>query len=290
MEKVNIALSTSKDANHLNKLTASLRDKFPFVDFIRVNDTDNFYESISNLTLHGWINPGANDSYAQAGPEFNYNSWWSLPNKLTLDYLYQNVLSYTEAHKIPYFGICGGAQHMLLYHGGSITTVDGYQNHTHEITYLGEPNLSNFMTLDVKEQKNALFNCSFEEQKFHVKTFNSFAGDSNILGELELGATSDDTSVAMAYSHPSGIRTATQYHLEKFYNKCPLQTNIVDNFIKQSCMQMKNSLGEFYSPADVYAKVVERIDECKSSPSCDLELSHQVELISYQDYFEFTCN
>jgi len=290
MNIVNIAVSTSTDANHLNKLLKKLSEKFSFVNFFRVNDTDDFQESIQNKIIHGWINPGSNDSFAVAGEEFNFNSWWHLPNKLTLDQLYQNVLNHTYQNHIPLFGICGGAQHLLLHHGGSIAIVDGYQNHTHVITYDAKPSFSNFLTMNLEQQKDALFNCTFDERKFHVKTFNSYAGITHKLGELHLGATSDDESVAMAYSHPNGIRSGTQYHLEKLYAKCPMQTNIIDNFIKQACMKMKNIEGQFQSPIDVYSKVVERIDACVEQPTCDLQLPNDDVLISYQDYFDFSCN
>lgn len=289
LEYINIAISSALRANTLAKLLEKIQIKFPKLNFVRVN-----YDDIEKYKdVDAWINPGSADSFPRNNKEFNLSTWWYKPNKLELEYLYQEVLDITFKNNIPYFGICGGAQHLALYHGASMKAVKGYADNLHEI-YYDSLSLSLFYTMSLDEQKEALYNCKFASMVTTAQTFNNYAVISDKSGDLELGATAHDADVAMAYAHKNGIRYGTQYHLELFYGEDKKQTNIVDNFIKQAFINSAYKRGEFFSPIDIYAQISQRIDECKISPTSDFQFNEEICLyppslfeLSYQSYFDF---
>jgi gamma-glutamyl-gamma-aminobutyrate hydrolase PuuD len=293
--KVIIALSTSPDANDLKLLVEQTQKKFPFLLFERVT-----YEELSTAIskghyYDGWLNPGSNDSFPVHMDRFNKSEWLDCnTTKLELDSLYQGIMSHVHGHKIPTFGICGGAQHLVLYNEGFIKPVSGFRHAVEKILYKGLT-LSSFFAMDTAEQKEALYNCTSSDFVINAVTINSFAAVSGNIGGLLLGAVAHrDESVAKAYAHKSGLHTATQYHLEKHYTTEPRQTNIIDNFVKQAAINKSGKLGAFYPVDILYEAIAERISECSKLPTCEYEvvadqsfLKGNVSEVNYQDYFMF---
>jgi anthranilate/para-aminobenzoate synthase component II len=296
MKKINIAVGNAKGVNNIAPLLGDLNIKFPELNFKLVNPNliDDLIKHSHVEYFSAWINPGSADSFPRNDKEFNISTWWSEPNKIELEHLYQKSLDLTAKYNIPYFGICGGAQHLALYHGASMKAVKGYSNATHNIRY-EDLSLSSFYAMSLEKQKDVLYNCSPQKINIYAVTFNNYAVIAGKTGELELGATSDDTNVAMAYAHSNGIRYATQYHIEKLYEISEEQTNIIDSFIKQAYINSEGKYENFFSAIDIYSQISERIKQCKLLPTSDIKMNEDVCLnpnslfeLTYQSYFDFS--
>ena len=298
MREIKIAVGYAKGVSNIAPLLTYLVAKFPKIHFLNIDlkNMDLAIKYKAGDVFSAWINPGSSDSFPRNDEEFNLATWFNKSMGLELEYLYQKSLDFTLKYHIPYFGICGGVQHLALYHGASMKAVDGYADAVHSIRY-EDLSLSLFYTMSLEEQKEALYNCSFQSLDVQAVTFNNYAVISGKTGDLELGATSDDIDVAMAYAHPNGIRYGTQYHLEELYEVNKEQTNIIDSFIKQAYINFAGKHHNFFPAIDIYSQISKRINECKLLPTLDLKTNDEVCLnpnslfeVTYESYFDFSFN
>ena len=296
MKKIKVAVGDAKGVSNIDSLLNYLAIKFPEIHFLHVNlenmDLGIKYKAANFFSA--WINPGSADSFPRNDEEFNLATWSNKSMGLELEHLYQKSLDFTSKYNIPYFGICGGAQHLALYHGASMKAVYGYADAVHNIHY-ENLSLSLFYTMSLEKQQDALYNCSFQDLNVQAITFNNYAVVAGKTGDLDLGATSDEIDVAMAYAHQNGIRYGTQYHLEELYEINEEQTNIIDSFIKQAYINFAGKHYNFFPAIDIYSQISERINECKLLPTSDVKKNEDMCLnpnslfeVTYQSYFDFS--
>jgi anthranilate/para-aminobenzoate synthase component II len=298
MREIKIAVGYAKGVSDIGSLLNYLVVKFPEIHFLHVNleNMDLAIKYKAGDFFSAWINPGSADSFSRNDEEFNLATWSNKSMGLELEYLYQKSLDFTSKYNIPYFGICGGAQHLALYHGASMKAVNGYDDAEHNIHY-EDLSLSLFYTMSLEKQQDALYNCSFQDLNVQAITFNNYAVIAGKTGDLDLGATSDDIDVAMAYAHQNGIRYGTQYHLEELYEINEEQTYIIDSFIKQAYINFAGKNYNFFPAIDIYSQVSKRINECKVLPTSDVQMNEDACLnpnslfaVTYESYFDFSFN
>jgi gamma-glutamyl-gamma-aminobutyrate hydrolase PuuD len=136
------------------------------------------------------ISPGAGDSFPSDMPEFTKQD---TPMIMDLERHYQNMLDKSYQLDIPYLGICAGAQHFSMYHGGSIKPVRDYAGEKkHQITFI-KGTLAHFMSLTKDQQLDLLETCSIPDVTVHGDTAHHYAAVNDKLGlGLELGAVSEE--------------------------------------------------------------------------------------------------
>lgn len=207
------------------------------------------------------INPGAGDSFPKIEEFSKEDCSFDMP----LEQHYQNMLNQTEQFHIPYLGMCAGAQHLSLYHGGKLKTVEGYNKGQHNMTFI-KGTLSHFLSLNKDQQEKALSSCEFPEVTFKGDTAHHYAAvNDNLGGEMQLGAVSED-GVAMAYMH-SNIRFATQYHPEHHYSNSSEinhQALWLDHFVDMAIMHHDYRVNSGVHPMEYYANVQEKLSGCIS--------------------------
>lgn len=86
--------------------------------------------------LSGMINPGSNDTFPRSDEPFNWEDVLVSPMRKFSDLgteevkdmegFYQTMIAYAKEHNLPYLGLCGGSQHLVLHHGGYIRRVEGH--------------------------------------------------------------------------------------------------------------------------------------------------------------------
>lgn len=218
---------------------------------------DNFL-----IQFDGIINPGALDSFPPLN-EFNIND---CPLNLSIEKLYKKTIEIAAHNKIPYLGICAGAQHLVLFQNGSLRPIKGYSVGKHQITFL-KPSISYFMSLTKNQQNLALELCKLPNIKYLGDTAHNYVATNNNLGfEIQLGAISED-NIPMAYSSANGINHATQFHPEHYYKEDDNpqafhQTAWIDNFIELAIMQHNHRFNNEIEPIDYFKKVKLRLEEC----------------------------
>ncbi len=208
------------------------------------------------------INPGGADSYPTNVEEFGIED---CPLNLSFEKLYQDILAQSYELNIPYLGICAGAQHLSMYHGGKLNPVEGYESHLHQISFI-EGTLAYFMALSAEQQIKAISECIFPKISFEGLTFNHFVASIDKLGEgIQLGAISED-NLAMSYAHNNGIRYATQYHAEEHYDSSLGEINheklMFDNFLVLAKMHHKYRVNGDIHPIEHFAFIKESLDLC----------------------------
>ena len=217
----------------------------------------------------GWINPGGRDTYPRDLMSFSISDW-EKEGRLEFEHLYHLVLENVFKYNLPYFGICAGAQHMVLNRFGSLKPVKGYEEDIHEVNY-GTFSLSTFLALNNNEKNNLMLNCEMPEISFDVLTYNNYAALSHALGEdviLGVSAAADDT-IALAYHISNGLQFATQYHIEESYNIDYRQTQIIDNFLNIAKQLHKSKHDEnSINPQIIYPIIEKRLQECTYNPNC----------------------
>lgn len=171
------------------------------------------------------INPGGSDNYPKDKPEFSKEQCMFDSN---LEKMWQQVADMSYNLGIPYLGICAGAQHLALYHDGTLMPLEGYVRGKHEIRLVkGTPPY--FLAMTQKEREVALSSGVFPDITFKGDTAHHYAAK-QLAGGLVVGGVSED-GVNMAYGHQNGIRFATQFHPEHYYGEDPHQTAWFENFI-----------------------------------------------------------
>jgi gamma-glutamyl-gamma-aminobutyrate hydrolase PuuD len=227
------------------------------------------------------INPGARDTY----PKLEEFTKEDCPFDMNLEKHYQNILELSEKFNIPHLGICAGAQHFVMYHGGSLKPLDGYNKGAHQVTFI-EGTLSHFMASTKAQQKEILENCEFAKISFMGDTAHHYAAVNNKLGSnIQLGAVSED-GVPMSYNFINGIRYATQFHPEHHYNnndnisKSANQKAWINNFVELARAHYNFRVNEGPNPIEIYSQVKNRLEGCLIDPTC----LAQDGFTYYQDY------
>ena len=219
--------------------------------------------------FNGWINPGAGDTFPKGKAEFNKHDW---KQPMLLEQTYQKALNKTYELKIPYLGMCAGAQNFALFHDGYVQPVKGYSQGEHSVTYI-KGTLSHYMAMTHEQQSKALQLCEFSEINFKGDTAHHFAAVNDKLGEgLQLGAVSED-DVAMSYAHENGLRYATQFHPEHYYHvqkdgEVNHQKVWLENFIHLTKLHHDHVQNGSPHPESILADVSERLNECLEAPTC----------------------
>jgi anthranilate/para-aminobenzoate synthase component II len=167
--------------------------------------------------------------------------------------------------------MCAGAQHFAMYHGGTLAPLDGYNMGQHTVTYL-EGTLPYFQVLTRAEQKKAIMECVLPKIKFKGDTAHHYAALPDKIGTgLQLGAVSEH-GVPMSYAHTNGIRYATQFHPEHFYDKDTPSINYqkawIDNFVHIAMMHHDARVNNSTHPIDYFAEISDRLNECMVAPTC----------------------
>jgi gamma-glutamyl-gamma-aminobutyrate hydrolase PuuD/ankyrin repeat protein len=215
-----------------------------------------------------FINPGAGDTYPTHLPEFKKQD---CPFEQETEQLYQIILEKTEKLNIPYLGMCAGAQHFSMYHGGTLAPLDGYNMGQHTVTYI-EGTLPHFQVLTRHEQKKAIMECELPKISFKGDTAHHFAAIPDKVGAgLQLGAVSEH-GIPMSYAHANGIRYATQFHPEHHYDDdieyINYQKAWIDNFVHIAIMHHDARVNNSTHPIEYFAEVSERLNECTVAPTC----------------------
>ena len=104
----------------------------------------------------------------------------------------------SEAYKVPLLGMCAGAQQLVLNKGGTVEPLKGYNMGKHEITYI-KGTIAYYMALTPEQKVEMLEDGVFPEISFKGDTAHHFAGVPGDIGDLELGAVSED-GVPMSYA------------------------------------------------------------------------------------------
>ncbi len=259
---------------------------YPNVTFYLVND--NLLKQGGEAFLKqfdGIINPGSGDTY----PKLDEFKKADCPFNMGLEKHYQNMLELSYKHDIPYLGMCAGAQHFSMYHEGSLAPLEGYGQGQHIINYI-DGTLPYFMALTKEQQKNALNNCEFAKISFKGDTAHHYAAMVSKLGNgMQLGAISED-GVAMSYAYENGIRYATQFHPENYYDGLDNDNTInqkawINNYVEMAIMHHEHKDNGKMHPLEHYATVKAKLQECTINPTCVTENSLDVykELFLYND-------
>lgn len=206
-----------------------IMDKHPSVKFHLISQSDLEKNAKGFLQkFDAVINPGGSDNYPQGLLEFSKSNCTSPSN---LEKMWQQIAELSNKLDIPYLGICAGAQHLALHHGGTLAPLDGYNQGQHDIKFI-KGTLAYFLAM-TDAQRAAAF-CSFNFPDINLKgdTAHHYAAK-NLGIELIQGALSED-NISMAYSHHNGIRFGVQFHPEHYYGKKGYENETAwfDNFIK----------------------------------------------------------
>lgn len=234
----------------------------------------------------GWINPGSADTFPHDLDEFSADDW-NHETRTSFEHLYQKVIDKVLQYNLPYFGICGGAQHLALNQNGRLKPVTGFWNAYSMVEYK-DFTLSAFLALTDLEQKEALLNCTMPKVHLETRTFNFYSAIAYHLGNnIKLDATAaTDESIAMAYHRQGGLQFATQYHIEELYHQDGRQSQIFKSFLELAQLYHKAQNDENYpNPQILYPQIEGRLEQCSISPTCEL-LKNGFDLTStYQDIF-----
>lgn len=249
---------------------------------IKQNGGDTFIKQFD-----AFINPGAGDTYPRDLKEFKKEDCRLY---FDIEKHYQNILEKSYQLHIPYLGMCAGAQHFSMYHGGSLKPLKEYEKGKHTVNFI-KGTLPHFMSLTEEQQKNVLEDCSFTDISVKGDTAHHYAAIIGKLGnDLQLGAISKDNTkgedVAMAYAHNNGIRYATQFHPEHYYNDLyyeELTSSIIhqnawlDNFISIAKMHHEYRVNNATHPEEYMHGIKARLEECTKKIMWEnLELIHDL--------------
>jgi gamma-glutamyl-gamma-aminobutyrate hydrolase PuuD len=195
-------------------------------------------------SFHGWINPGAGDSYPKGKTEFDLSDY---KPAYPIEEYYQSVLQKTSELGIPYLGICAGSQHLALYHQGILKPVEGYDKGQQSITFL-KGSLIHFFSLTKEQQAEALKTKVLPEVSFMADTAHHYAAVTG--SNMQLGAVSEH-GIYMGYSRGE-TRFGYQFHPEHAYVQAHSQDAahqhqqaLLDNWISLCVMHKKGALEDY---------------------------------------------
>ena len=275
--KTNIAISHGASfwSTEIWSTARLLTKNHPNVKFYLVNDKvlakggEAFFKQFDAV-----INPGAGDSYPRNSEGFKKED---CPFNNQLEKHYQNTLELSDKFAIPYLGICAGAQHFSMYHGGSLKLLninDIDYSASLDIKFV-EGTLPYYLSLTKEQQTKALSDCDLPKISFSGDRAHRFAAIIGQLGDnIELGAISGD-QVAMSYAHSNGIRYATQYHPEHYYKYDNQNSNALhqkawlDNFVELAEMHHSHRMNNnIVHPIEHYTQIKARLEICITAPTC----------------------
>lgn len=194
--------------------------------------SDVWIEEATAKKFNGFILQGAYDNFPK-DKDFTIRD---LKNETMIDSekLYQKVLWIADKYKIPTLGVCSGNQHIALYHGGVLTSVNGYgSGHTGRFV---EGSIPYFMALNFTEQDLAMNYGIMPPINIPIITSHNYSVAERDLGELKIGVYSEEGVVQSVYKGMQFI--GLQFHPEDMYmnstqDEAVLRSqNIINNFIK----------------------------------------------------------
>lgn len=172
--------------------------------------TEAIIEALGIERFSGLLFPGSGDNYPGHLPEFTLED---IPEsrRLENEKLYQKVYAMAKVANVPTFGICAGAQHLVLNRGGSLMKSKNYNAN------INVPALTplHYMMLNKEEQKALLESC--EAKRFNMNVFraHSYAGVDGKLGEeVELSIIDGQTPLGFSVGFEA---IGTQFHPESRY-------------------------------------------------------------------------
>lgn len=191
----------------------------------------------------GFVLPGGGDYYPKK-PEFTWDDFKE-KNIIPINRQYFELMEISDELNIPLFGMCAGAQNMILKEGGTLAPVKGYSYGQHDMQFI-TGTLPYFMSLD-EDFQNDIINkipvIKLPAMSYKSDTAHNYAGVKGKLGEsIKLSAISED---GVVMSCRSGLKVVTQYHPEHYYGSyygsdlgidTSHQTNLLDSFIKLTSM------------------------------------------------------
>ena len=239
----------------------------------------------------GFIIPGANDSFPRGKDRYTAEDIKDNPNPT--EAFYQRMIPKIIRSNVPLIGMCAGAQHLIMTHGGAILPANNED--TFDPISINAYTWQHFMMLRDEERSELLENCVAENISFPVWRAHSYAVEPESVSELglELSGTSKLGNV-MAYA--KDFKTVvTQFHPEEYYtfdendyfgppeNKesalrgSVYQRNYLNTFIKMCqdhdrWIRLASALGFKQEQAlelrDIYYnKIVDRLKECEAQAS-----------------------
>jgi anthranilate/para-aminobenzoate synthase component II len=250
-DRVSIAISHGNEfwSTDIFSATHYLQKQNPDVDFYVVNPGVIEQLGVAVFSaFDGWINPGAGDSYPKNKEEFSRDDW---KPTIGTEHIYQNVLGNATIYNLPTFGMCAGAQNLVLHHGGYLKPIEGYSFGNHEIT-LNQGSSLTYLALSPEERKQFHQTGHIPTIKFKGHTAHHFvAVNGKLPAGFSLGAVSEHNE-AMGYCDPTGIHCATQFHPEHYAGNlnaqaeaAKYQIQLLNGFIELARMNhnCKNDIG-----------------------------------------------
>jgi len=265
--KVNIALSAANEnwSTGVWGFASVAHNKFPQIDFyiipkdVAEKGGDKFL-----MQFDAVLSPGGGDSYPKNMSSFGLKDYSS---STELEPYYQYMANRTYELKIPYMGLCAGAQHLSLYHQSNLQPVAGYKGTTHQVTYF-KATAGYFWALSEDQKQMALDNCTLREISFKGDTAHSYAAVAASFTNLELAAISED-GVAMSYCHENGIRCATQFYPEHFWasnsKNAEHQKYWLESFLSMAQMHKEYRVNGGVHPEDYMKEVQGRLSSCSAN-------------------------
>ncbi len=236
-------------------------------------------EGIEDL-FDGFIFPGENDSFMPgAKSAYSAQDLGTLgTHVLPAEILYQRWIPRVLEKRVPMMGICAGAQHLMMAHGGSIGPAGNQDvEDAHRIL---EYTVPYFMMLSQEKQDALLDRCEADPiNLYKVYRQHAYAVLRSSIDNqdgFELAGESLDGDV-MAFSK-GFLAVATQFHPEDYYfegGDSPYQKRYLDTFIKlceehalwrRLAKSLNVSEGVMLDLRDAYLKKVEvRLAECREA-------------------------
>lgn len=189
--KINIGIGEGESSIYSDGLfdlfikLSIVKEKLEF--YIVTNQVADLFHERCGIEIYkyfnGWINPGSQDKYPLE-KEFSFKEYGNMP-KTKSEEVYFKFLSKTEEYKIPYIGICGGAQTAILHHGGYLSPTANFENNTgdEDIVEYIKGSFAYYMTLSKHQQEKLIKKCIFPEVKFSIDRNHEYAAVSDSLGD-----------------------------------------------------------------------------------------------------------
>ncbi len=196
--------------------------------------TQAVIQALGFESFDGFIIPGSSDNYPSHLKTFSLGDM-PLAQQTETEQLYQKVCTAALTAQIPIFGICAGAQHLVLNRGGAL---QASSLHYKPITF-APFHLPHLMCLDETQRKKALHHGTEIPIQLFVARMHKYAAVKDHMGNLTLIST-DENATPMAYYRNLDL-FATQFHPEA-HHVCNNKGSISENMKYQT--QLLNSFFE----------------------------------------------
>ena len=196
--------------------------------------TNALIEALGLESFDGFIIPGADDNYPRHLEKFTIKDM-PLEQQTPTEQLYQKICTDALAAQIPTFGICAGAQHLVLNRGGALKPLSPQYK---PITF--RPfHILHFMCLNEIQRQSVLTHGTEIQILLYVTCVYNYAAVPEHLEDLTLIST-DAYGTPMAYHHKLDC-FGTQFHPEAYYI-CDNENSMPEN--KKYQTQLLNSFFE----------------------------------------------